>query len=261
MGLERLAKLPRAEGVRLRPASDADRDGIRSCYAAHAAETNGLLDRPEFWWEYRESRRIDAGSYVAVDSGDRILGYLIYTRRDGPLGPDAPFQLAVDEFVWRTRDAGLALWQLIASYATQVEKVFLVGAVEDPSLLILPEQVFETLVEIRWMLRVVDAEAAVSARGFPPGLSAEIPLEIEDALLPVNSGAYTLHVESGRGVLKPGGQAGPRLDVGAFSSLYAGFSTTADLVRAGRLAGGRDEQGAALDAVFAGPTPALLDEF
>ena len=160
-----------------------------------------------------------------------------------------------------TRDAGLALWQLIASWSTQVEKVFTMGPIEDPARLILPEQVSQTLAELRWMLRVVDAEAAIDARGFPTGLTLEVPFELDDTELPANTGCFVLRVDKGRGVLEPGGPGGAALDVGAFSSLYSGFSTTADLARAGRLAGGSEQQRAGLDAAFAGPTPALLDEF
>ena len=51
------------------------------------------------------------------------------------------------------------------------------------------------------------------------------------------------------------------LDVGAFSSLYTGWASCAALDRAGRIAGGSGRERAALDAVFAGPTPWLLEEF
>jgi predicted acetyltransferase len=258
---ERLARLPRAEAVELRPAEDSDVEAIRACYAAYARDVNGLLDRPELWWQLREARRAADSTYVAVDLEGEVAGYLAYERRDGALGPGGPFCLAVNEFVWRTRDAGLALWRLLASWSTQVEKIFTVGPVEDPACLILPEQVSETMVELRWMLRVVDAEAAIDARGFPTGLTLDVPFEVDDTELPANAGRYVLRVDKGRGTLEPGGPGGAALDVGAFSSLYAGFSSTADLARAGRLAGGSEEQRAGLDAAFAGPTPALLDQF
>lgn len=258
---ERLSRIPPADSVEIRPAEDSDRDAIRACYAAHAREVNGLLDRPEIWWQLREAGRAAASTYVAVDFEGEVVGYIAYERRDGTLGPGGPFGLAVDEFVWRTRDAGLALWRMLASWSTQVEKIFTVGPIEDPAALILPDQVSEPVVELRWMLRVVDAEAAVEARGFPAGLSVEVPFELDDTELPANAGRFVLSVEKGRGVLEPGGPGGALLDVGAFSSLYAGFSTTADLARAGRLDGGNQEQRAGLDAAFAGPTPALLDQF
>ena len=257
----RLSRLPRTEAVRVRLAEDADREAIRGCYAAYARNVAGLLDRPEPWWQHREARRATGSTYVAVDETGEVSGYLVYARRDGSLAPGGPFRLAVDEFIWLSRDAGLALWQLIASWSTQVEKVFTMGPIEDPARLILPEQVSQTVAELRWMLRVVDAEAAIDARGFPAGLALEVPFELDDTELAANSGRFVLRVDKRRGVLEPGGPGGTALDMGAFSSLYAGFSTTADLARAGRLVGGGEEQRAGLDAAFAGPTPALLDEF
>jgi predicted acetyltransferase len=108
---------------------------------------------------------------------------------------------------------------------------------------------------------VVDVAGAVAARGFPAGLSLAVAFELEDALVPENAGAWRLLVEGGRGALERGGAGGPRLDVGGFSSLYTGWSTSAGLARAGRLSGGSAEERARLDAAFAGPTPWMLDEF
>jgi hypothetical protein len=54
-----------------------------------------------------------------------------------------------------------------------------------------------------WMLRVIDAEAAIAARGFPPGVSASVPLEIQDQARPANSGHWRLTVANGTGMLSP----------------------------------------------------------
>ena len=40
----------------------------------------------------------------------------------------------------------------------------------------------------RWMLRVVDAAAAIAARGFPAGVSVRVPVRIADGARPANSG-------------------------------------------------------------------------
>jgi predicted acetyltransferase len=257
----RLAGIPRPEGVSMRPADAGDHAAVHACYARLARETSGLLDRHEGWWGLRESRAQGASTWLAVNEAGDVEGYLVYRRRDGSLGPGGPFRLAVDDFVWTTRDAGRALWRLIASWSTQVERVSYMAGVEDPSALILPEQVSETLAELRWMTRVVDAPGAVAARGFPTGLEVEVPLELRDDLLPDNAGPWRLRVAGGRGCLERGGPGGPVLDAGAFSALYTGFAGSALLARTGRLAGGSAEQRAALDAAFAGPTPALLDQF
>ena len=76
--------------------------------------------------------------------------------------------------------------------------------------------------QVRWMLRIIDAQGAVAARGYPPSLEIEVPLTVEDAILTDNAGAWTLRVAEGRGSLEPGGEGGPRLGIGALSSLYTG---------------------------------------
>jgi predicted acetyltransferase len=117
--------------------------------------------------------------------------------------------------------------------------------------------------EDRWMLRVVDARAAVAARGFPPGLHLAVPLRLADAQLPGNSGDWTLSVAAGRGSLERSitANAVNPLTVGArgFSALFAG--TPVQTLRGAGLAGGGDPgSDALLDAGFAA-TPFCLDFF
>jgi predicted acetyltransferase len=114
-----------------------------------------------------------------------------------------------------------------------------------------------------WMLRVVDAPAAIAARGFPPGVSASAPLEIHDQSRPANSGRWQLTVADGTGALIPNDGAsspgsltlGPR----GVAALYAGIPV-ARLRLAGLASGGTPESDAALDAAFAA-TPFVLDDF
>lgn len=258
-----LHDLPRPERGRARPATAADHDAIRACYAGFARTANGCLDRHDHWWGRRLDAWRDRQVFVFEAEGGAVEGYLVYRQADGEwshLGGD--FAISVDEIVTVTRDAGLCLWGLLASWATQVAQIWCHGGGDDPILLVLPEQVFETLAEIRWMTRVLDAAVAVAARGFPAGLDVEVPLRIRDDIVAANGGGFVLTVQKGEGRLAPAPRAaGPHLDVRGFSSLYTGFSSTAALARAGLLAGGSAAERAALDAAFGGPTPWLIDEF
>ena len=116
-----------------------------------------------------------------------------------------------------------------------------------------------------WMLRVIDAPAAIAARGFPAAVSLIVPLAINDNARPANSGRWTLTVTDGRGVLDrvtPSAvRAGPPLTLGArgLAALYAGTPVTT-LRQAGLASGGSAEHDAALDAAFAG-TAYMLDAF
>jgi predicted acetyltransferase len=113
-----------------------------------------------------------------------------------------------------------------------------------------------------WMLRVVDAPAAIAARGFPSGVSASVPLAVADDIRPANSGRWLLTVADGKGTLDPLSPTSPTpFTVGArgLAALYAGTPVTT-LRQAGLAAGGSPEQDAALDAAFAG-TAYMLDAF
>ena len=257
-----LRHLARPRSGRVRPAGVEDIEAFAVCYRRLAEPSNGCLDRPAHWWDRLRSLLADRSAF-AFEGDDGLEGYLVYRQIDGEhssLGGD--WGIAVDEIVTTSRDAALGLWGLLAGWSTQVDRVIFHSGTDDPTLLVLPEQVFSTLAEIRWMTRVVDAPGAVAARGFPIGLDLEVPLQLRDPLLTDNEGSYMLTVQKGRGALAGRSRAdGPVLDVNAFSSLYTGWSTTASLSRAGLIEGGTAEQRAALDAAFAGPTPWLLDQF
>jgi hypothetical protein len=118
-----------------------------------------------------------------------------------------------------------------------------------------------------WMLRLLDAPAAIAARGFP-ATDLAVPLQVTDDLRPANSGRWDLTVRAGEGRLSrhrtdPGcsSPCGPPLALGArgFAALYAG-TPVATLRRAGLADGGSPDADAALDGAFAA-TPFMLDGF
>jgi hypothetical protein len=112
---------------------------------------------------------------------------------------------------------------------------------------------------------VVDARAAIAARGFPAGVSVTVPLAINDDARPANSGHWALSVSEGRGVLDPltprAARADPPLTLGArgLAALYAG-TPVSTLRQAGLAAGGSPADDAALDTAFAG-IAYMLDAF
>lgn len=258
-----LAGLPRPGSGRVRRVERDRLEPLRECYARYAPEVNGFLDRSEAVWRRNraalgERHRV----FLAEDEAGRPQGYLVYHPMAGAhqeLG--GPFGLVVDDLLAGTRDAALALWRLLASWASQVDRVLYRAPPEDPLWLLLPEQRGRILGELRWMTRIVDAPAAVAARGFAPGLEGAVELELADAELPENAGAWRLVVEKGRGRLEAGAGGGVRLDAAGLAALYTGWASCALLERAGRLAGGSREERAALEAAFAGPTPWMLDAF
>lgn len=166
-----------------------------------------------------------------------------------------------------------AFWSHLGSHASIAEKVYArVG----------PAAAFWWLARERdadvehrslWMLRVVDAPAAIAARGFP-ATDLAVPLQITDDLRAANSGRWELTVRSGAGRLsryRTGLASPPSADATAdgltplalgprgLAALYAG-TPVATLRRAGLADGGSPAADAALDAAFAA-TPFMLDAF
>jgi len=254
--------IEKPKGVGIRELTADDRPALGACYARVAEATNGFLERSEWWWSRLFAIRKDRRVYVAEGESGGVDGYVSYRQVPGDFADlGGPFQIRVDELVAATPDAARALWRLLGSWAPQVDRILYRGPADDPLLLLMTEQASTVLAEGRWMTRLVDARAAIEARGYPSGVEAEVHLAIRDEVLPGNHGDVVLRVSGGRGSLEPGGRGEIALDIGAASALYTGASSCAALARAGRLEGGSPEGWGSLDAAFAAAAPWMLDEF
>jgi predicted acetyltransferase len=104
------------------------------------------------------------------------------------------------------------------------------------------------------MLRIVDAPAAIAARGYPSQVSLSLPLELTDPVLPANSGAWQLEVLGGAGILKRTGKPATsalRLGARGLAALFAGVGV-GSLRLAGLVAAGDPGADDALDCAFGG---------
>jgi predicted acetyltransferase len=172
-----------------------------------------------------------------------------------------------------------ALWTQLGSHASIAEKVYARTGPASAFWWLTRERDADIAHRSRWMLRVVDAPAAIAARGFPAATSLTVPLRITDEARPANSGRWRLTVAGGAGALDPLGAAGPAgsastagpvgpasaagpavtLGARGLAALYAG-TPLVTLRQAGLAAGGTAADDAALDAAFAA-TPYMLDAF
>jgi predicted acetyltransferase len=243
-----------------------DAPAVRSADAAEAAEIVGIIggaheaarDCGPITWDVplaeRWLGRADMYAYRTAD------GYAAY-RWDGA-GDGALF---VEHLHAASPESLRALWSVIASHSSTASAVSLFTAPNDPFWWLTRERDATIVKRSMWMLRVVDAPAAIAARGFPPAVSLSLPLVIRDHTRPANSGRWQLSVSDGKGILIPNGPVVPpapeALTVGArgLSALYAG-TPVSTLKLAGLAAGGAPDADAALDAAFAA-TPFMVDEF
>jgi predicted acetyltransferase len=156
-----------------------------------------------------------------------------------------------------------AFWTHVGSHASIAEKVYARTGPASAFWWLTQERDADIAHRSRWMLRVVDAPAAIAARGFPLAVSASVVLRIHDPARPANSGLWDLAVTGGSGALRPFGStlAGGVMTLSArgLAALYAG-TPAGTLRRAGLASGGTPGGDEALDAAFAA-TPFMLDAF
>jgi predicted acetyltransferase len=186
-------------------------------------------------------------------------GFLIYRWHHGN---DALFVEGAEAI---SAPAQRALWAHVGSHASIADQVFARVGPADVFWWLIRERDGDVHHRSMWMLRVVDAPAAIAARGFPAAVSVAVPLAVHDDARPANSGRWALTVTNGRGVLdlltSSGARADPPLTLGArgLAALYAG-TPVSTLRQAGLAAGGSPADDAALDTAFAG-TAYMLDAF
>jgi predicted acetyltransferase len=186
--------------------------------------------------------------YIAED------GFVVYSWDDGDLG--------IDEIVAGSEQTLRALWSVVGSGSSIARWVHAYVGPHDPIHLLLGKEADVTARIQRWMLRLVDAPAAISARGWSPGAALDLPLEIDDPELTGNSGSWSLRVATDKAELvrsepRPGAL---RVNARGLACLYAGVPL-ATLRRTGLASAGVTEDDAKVDAAFAGPVPYMLDYF
>ncbi|MCW2898333.1 MAG: putative acetyltransferase [Streptosporangiaceae bacterium] len=187
----------------------------------------------------------DTYAYLAED------GFLRYRWDRGGAG------LFVDRAVAGSAATAGALWSVVGTGSSTAETVRACVGPQDPLLWQLRDRSADDIRRRSWMLRVVDAPAAVAARGFPDHVAAELVLDLADTSCPANAGTWRLSVSGGRGTLtRTDEPAAVRLPACGLAALFAGVPVST-LRRSGLLEGAGT---AGLCAAFAA-TPFTLDDF
>ena len=229
----------RGDGERIRSVMGAVHQRHRHC---------GALEFQPGEWE-RELEDPDYFTYLADD------GFVAYGFEDGNR------RLDVSHLVAGSEETTRALWALVGSGSSIASTVRACVAPDDPVVWLGREQQVDAHEDLWWMLRLVDAEAAISGRGYPAGASAGVGLRIVDEAVPANSGDFLVEVSSGTATLERA-EPGPDplvLAATGVAALYAGVPL-ATLRRCGLAHGGTGDDDAALDGAF-GATAFALDYF
>ncbi len=161
------------------------------------------------------------------------------------------------------REHAVALWRVVSSHASMADKLTAVLGPDDPVSWLVREPDVTVRQHAAWMLRVVDARAAVAARGYPSAVELAVRLELTDPQQPANAGSWLLSVSGGKGALEPAPAASPapplRLGIRGFSAAFCGVPLST-LRTAGLVAGGSPTDDEAVECAFTG-TAYMLDYF
>ncbi len=251
--------LDEREGVLL-PMDAAAETRIRALYGSHAPSFAGHLDRREYIW----TRLLHAWAghtphcVMATRDDGHVEGYVAYSKRRRA---DFSHDIVVHDLFAISAWGYRRLWTFIAGLSTSlVRRVVLYTAPHDPARLVLPDAQFDVTLGDAWMMRIANLEAAMSERGYPPRLAADLDLDIYDDIVDDNNGQWRLTVRSGRGVIQRGGTGALRTDMRGLAALYSGFSQPAGLVATGQLHG-TPAALALAGSIFSGPQPWMREMF
>lgn len=212
-------------------------DKVRAFQQITAAGWNGPVQRPSWWWDWKQLT--DRGdSYHTVDASGVVTGYLTVTTVPvQPWGHD----MHVRELAATDPAAMNSLLGFLGAHSSQAHQVHFLHSVMPvlPSLLGAVDQFsLQSTSWYPWMLRILDPARAVRARGWNETAADEIVIAVTENKKDAGR-CYRLRVEDGQGELEPtNARAEVEVSRGNLAAWYAGAF---DSVNALRMAGVQGE--------------------
>jgi len=220
------------------------------------AMSNGLPERNEGLWTFALNPDGEAADVFLLNGPAGPEGYIAVT-------PPKRRSITVADYCVLSRRAARLALSFLAGYRAQVDRVAWRGGPDDALALLATETGVQIDAREEWLLRVVDIERALTLRGYPAGVEAELVLDVADPLFSANSGPFRLTIAKGGGtVTRLESAVKPKLslNVTTLSTLYSGHKGAALLRQVGLLEG-EDSTIATALRVFAGPPPWMPDRF
>ncbi|KZL51718.1 acetyltransferase [Nodularia spumigena CENA596] len=230
---------------------------FQDLYQQQAKFTHGYLNRhPAIWQGLTQPDAQETVYGYLIGDKDQPQGYIIFTQERTQNGTI----LKVRDWTMLTKAAVQTFWSFIANHRSQIDQVQWKSSLVDSLTLLLPEQTAKISDHKRWMLRIIDLVKALEMRGYPPGVSDQLHLEVKDDLLPANNGKFILSVADGRGEVTKGGKGELQLDITGLAPLYTSLFSPQQLQLTGKL---QATQTALLAAtqIFAASSPGMVDFF
>ncbi|MBW4576132.1 MAG: GNAT family N-acetyltransferase [Aphanothece sp. CMT-3BRIN-NPC111] len=254
LGEEYLKKI---RSIPMRSVVPISHEVFHDIYRQKAIQNNGNLERNRAIWERLVQPRKEEVMYAyLVGSETQPQGYIIFNQKQ----EGQQLQLVIKDWVALTPAAGRRLWMFLGDHRSIIKEVLWHGSAIDPFLSLLSEQTYKIIRLERWLLRILDVPKALSKRGYPVGVEAELHLKVRDNLLPENNGNFLLAVSGGQGEVTRGGRGELQLDVRGLAPLYTGLFTPYQLQVTGQLEGSEKALSVA-SQLFAGSEPWMSDFF
>lgn len=226
-------------------------------YARQARASAGHLDRHPCIWQQKLAKAATEPLYAyTFGEGDRAEGYVLYRQATTPTGTVAQ----IEDWCLLTAAAAQTFWSFWTAHRSQVNQLRWYGGAIDDFAALLPEPRVKPRFSDRWLLRIIDVERALLARGYPAHLEAELHIEVEDELISANCDRFILRVSAGKAEIERGGTGAMTLSVRGLAPLYSGLFAPAQLCRMGYLEGSEAAQAIAAQ-LFAGSAPWMPDFF
>jgi predicted acetyltransferase len=256
----KLRSLPPSKAGLVEAFEGEDHEPLRECFRRFAAAHNALVDgeAPD-WWPSRILRRVgpDTVAHAVTVAGESgVEGYAAFTREDVEHG----FALSCTHLVATTRAALEALYGYFRRFQGIGRELRWQGPPADPAVFLFTEQSVETAFTFRFMLRLLDVQGALEARGYPD-VEGTATITVADDLFEENDATFELTAGGGKVRAEVvDRQSRTRLSIGMLSALYSGYAAPIELVRLGVL-DADDPAMPVLTLLFAGPSPWMPDFF
>lgn len=232
---------------------------VRPLYHRRAKQIDGHLDRTLALWQrlaIHPEHEVRGYAVRRGGKGEPVTGYVMYVQR-----PITPFGFDVEIRDWAAadRESLAALMDHLHGLRSLAREVHWRGPARDALVSALPTTHVQVTKQERWLLRLVDFEQAIAARGFRCS-DRVIEVALHDPEVPSQHGAYRVEIEGGVGRATRIASAALTLDVRGMSGVYTGYLDEHALELGGYVDGDRAALARWVGA-FVGPRSWLPDFF
>ena len=244
----------------LEPVGFADASDLQLAYDARARREAGNLARNAWCWQRILDPLVGPVYGYRVGAAGSGLGHSVFSQRRRSSGLH-DYDIVCHELVASDGVAARRLLTMFADHRSLAVDLLVTSSPAATELIAVDERCVGVDEIMRWMMRITDVGVALTQRGYPPDLRAELTLDIDDGLIEANRGRHTLRVADGAATLAPGGAAAAlAIDVRGLAALYSGHLSAEQLAGLG-LAAASAEILARASHIFAGPAPWMAEIF